>query len=94
LRDKLEPWFEQSTRGPGCPDVVDLLSRHQEGDVTTEVCKTMEAHVDHCPECAKRCHSLRSVLAACSASPVPELSEELERAVREQMRRSLKRQTR
>lgn len=94
LRDKLEPWFEQSSPGPGCPDVVALLSRYQEGDVTSEVCKTMEAHVDGCSECAKRCHSLRSVLAACSESPLPQLSEELKRAVREQMRRSLVRQTR
>ncbi|MFZ5893331.1 MAG: sigma-70 family RNA polymerase sigma factor [Myxococcota bacterium] len=92
LRDRLAPWFEQSTPQPSCPDVVDLLSRYQEGDVTSEVCKTMEAHVEGCSDCAKRCHSLRSVLAACSATPLPELSEELKRAVREQMRRSLRRQ--
>lgn len=94
LREKLEPWFEQSSPSPSCPDVVGLLSRYQEGDVTPDVCKTMEAHVDGCPECAKRCHSLRHVLAACSATPLPELSEDLKREVREQMRRSLTRQGR
>jgi len=92
LRDQLAPWFEQSSPGPACPDVVDLLSRYQEGDVTSEVCKTMEAHVEACQACAKRCQSLRSVLSACSATPVPVISEELKRAVREQIRRSLKRQ--
>jgi len=92
LRDRLAPWFEQSTPGPTCPDVVDLLSRYQEGDVTSEACKTLEAHVDGCPECAKRCHSLRSVLGACSAVPEPELPPELRESVRAQIRRSLKRQ--
>ena len=92
LRDQLEPWFEQSSPSAACPDVVELLSRYQEGDVTSEVCKTMEAHVEGCAECAKRCHSLRSVLSACSAVPVPKLSDELKLAVREQIRRSLRRQ--
>jgi RNA polymerase sigma-70 factor (ECF subfamily) len=92
LRDQLAPWLEQSSPGVACPDVVDLLSRYQEGDVTSDVCRTMEAHVAGCSECAKRCHSLRSVLSACSTSPLPELSDELKSAVREQIRRSLKRQ--
>lgn len=92
LRDHLEPWFEQSSPRAACPDVVELLSRYHEGDVTSEVCKTMEAHVAACAECAKRCHSLRSVLSACSVVPVPELSDELKLAVRAQIRRSLKRQ--
>lgn len=93
LRDDLSPWFEQSSASPSCPDVVDLLSRYQEGDVTSEACRALEAHVDGCPACAKRCHSLRSVLAACSLSPAPELPPALKQAVTAQIRRSLKRQT-
>lgn len=92
LRDRLTPWFEQSEQSEACPDVVDLLSRYQEGDITSAVCTAMQAHVDECPQCAKRCHSLRTVLSACSATPLPVLSEELKQAVREQLRRSLKRQ--
>jgi RNA polymerase sigma-70 factor (ECF subfamily) len=92
LREGLAPWLEQSTPGPACPDVVELLSRYQEGDVTSEACKTMEAHVAGCRECAKRCHALRSVLATCSAVPAPELPSELRESVRAQIRRSLKRQ--
>ena len=92
LRDELTPWLEQSSPSAACPDVVDLLSRYQEGDVTSEACHVMQAHVDECPQCAKRCHSLRSVLAACSAAPVPVLTEEVKAAVKEQVRRSLRRQ--
>jgi RNA polymerase sigma-70 factor, ECF subfamily len=92
VREGLTPWLEQSSPSSACPDVVDLLSRYQEGDVTSEACHVMQAHVDGCPQCAKRCHSLRSVLAACNAAPVPVLSEDLKRAVAEQVRRSLKRQ--
>jgi RNA polymerase sigma-70 factor (ECF subfamily) len=93
LRSQLAPWFEQSSATPACPDIVDLLSRYQEGDVTGEACKVMEAHVEGCPQCAQRCHSLRSVFSACSATPVPVLSPELRLKVRDQIRRSLKRQT-
>jgi len=92
LREQLTPWLEQSAPSAACPDVVDLLSRYQEGDVTSEACHIMQAHVDGCPQCAKRCHSLRGVLAACNAAPVPTLSEDLKKAVREQVRRSLRRQ--
>lgn len=93
LRESLAPWFEPNAPGPSCPDVVDLLSRYQEGDVTSDACKTMEAHVDGCPECAKRCHSLRRVLAACSTVPAPELPPELHARVVEQIKKSLRRQT-
>jgi RNA polymerase sigma-70 factor (ECF subfamily) len=93
LREQLTPWLEQSEPSAACPDVVDLLSRYQEGDITNEVCHAMQAHVDECPQCAKRCHSLRSVLSACSATPLPVLTDEIKLAVREQVRRSLKRQT-
>ena len=92
LREQLAPWFEQSSPSAACPDVVDLLSRYQEGDVTSETCHVMQAHVDGCPQCAKRCQSLRRVLAACSAAPLPVLSEDVKVAVREQLRRSLRRQ--
>lgn len=93
LRSSLSTWFDTEAPGPTCPDVVDLLSRYREGDITSEVCRTMEAHVDGCPACATRCQALRTVLSTCSASPAPQLPEELKRAVSEQIRRSLKRQT-
>jgi RNA polymerase sigma-70 factor (ECF subfamily) len=92
VRDQLTPWLEQSSPSATCPDVVELLSRYQEGDVTSEACQAMQAHVEHCSQCATRCHSLRRVLAACSATPLPVLSQELKEQVKQQLRRSLKRQ--
>ncbi|HEX2732146.1 MAG TPA: sigma-70 family RNA polymerase sigma factor [Polyangiaceae bacterium] len=92
LQSRLGPWLEQNTASPACPDVVELLSRHQEGDVTPGVCREMEAHVDQCPDCAKRCHSLRHTLSLCNASPLPVLSPELKAVVQAQIRRSLGRQ--
>ena len=93
LREALAPWFEVHTPGASCPDVVELLSRYQEGDVTVEACKTMEAHVDGCPACASRCKALRKVLSACSAAPTPIIPGELQRIVTEQIRKSLKKQS-
>jgi RNA polymerase sigma-70 factor (ECF subfamily) len=92
VREQLSPWLEQSSPTKACPDVVDLLSRYQEGDVTSDVCRMMDAHIAGCEACAKRCYSLRSVLATCSSTPLPVLPPELSRAVRAQLRRSLKRQ--
>jgi RNA polymerase sigma-70 factor (ECF subfamily) len=93
LREALAPWFDVHAPGASCPDVVELLLRYQEGDVTAEACKTLEAHVDGCPACASRCKALRSVLSACSAVPTPAIPEELRRRVTEQIRKSLKKQS-
>jgi RNA polymerase sigma-70 factor (ECF subfamily) len=93
LRERLSPLLEPNAPGPSCPDVVDLLSRYQEGDVTADACRIMEQHVASCEACAGRCQSLRRVLAVCSSTPTPELPPELRDAVLQQIRRSLRRQT-
>lgn len=92
LRDALAPFAPQADSSRSCPDVVELLSRYQEGDISAEVCRTMEAHVDGCASCARRCQSLRRVLAACSSAPTPALPDALRRRVSEQLRRSLAKQ--
>jgi hypothetical protein len=63
------------------------------GRITTEVCRTMEAHVEGCPACAARCRALRAVLSTCSSSPSPKLPVALPRTVADQIKRSLKVQT-
>jgi RNA polymerase sigma-70 factor (ECF subfamily) len=68
-----------------CPDVVELLSRHMEDDVSPEVCKEMEEHVVGCPRCAARCESLRDVLRLCQA-PEPDVPPDVQARVRSQMR--------
>ena len=54
-----------SPPSPGCPDVAALLSRHLEGDITADVCATMEGHLAGCARCRAVCDSLRDVLARC-----------------------------
>jgi len=92
LRERLSPLFAQEEPAAGCPDVIELLSRYQEGEITSEACRAMEVHIEACPGCAARCESLRRVLAACSASPEPTLSPELRSAVLAQVRQALKEQ--
>lgn len=69
VRQKLAPLMAPETLAPapGCPDVADLLSRHLEGDITAEVCRTMDAHLAGCARCRATCDSLRQVLARCHA---------------------------
>jgi RNA polymerase sigma-70 factor (ECF subfamily) len=53
---------------PACPDIVDVLSRHLEGDVGADACAAMEAHVATCTSCSAACESLRHALSLCGAS--------------------------
>ena len=88
VRERLAPLFAPEAEAPAgatCPDVVELLSRHLEDDVSAEVCREMEEHVASCPRCAARCDSLRNVLALCQA-PVPNVPPEVQAKVRVQMR--------
>jgi RNA polymerase sigma-70 factor (ECF subfamily) len=50
-----------------CPDVVDLLSRHLEGDVGADACAAMEKHVAGCRACTAACDSLRAAVELCRA---------------------------
>jgi len=54
---------------PGCPDIRTVFSKHLEGDLSPDICSSMEAHVATCPACAAECHGLKTALNACSAAP-------------------------
>lgn len=75
--------------GPGvaaaCPDVVELFSRHLEGEISASLCADMEKHLASCPGCRSRCDSLQRTLALCRAAPLPEVP----RAVQADVRRAL-----
>lgn len=90
LRERLAPLFTEPPPRPDCPDVVELLSRHLEGEITAEVCRQMEAHVARCEHCSARCSSLRKVLAACGAVPEPELPPVLRERVRSEVALALR----
>ena len=95
LRDRLVPLFGPAPgpeTGRACPDVIELLSRHLEGEITPNVCRELEAHVADCSGCSRRCDSLRRVLSTCSEAPLPELTPELRHRVLQEMHRVLKEQ--
>jgi len=89
VRAHIAPFFApepEAAPGAACPDVVELLSRHMEDDVSPDVCLEMERHVAACPRCSARCDSLRKALALCRASPAPEVSPEIKALVSRQIR--------
>ncbi len=51
-----------------CPDVLTLFSRHLEGEISSDVCAEMEAHLRGCERCRGACDSLKSTLALCRRS--------------------------
>jgi RNA polymerase sigma-70 factor (ECF subfamily) len=75
---------------PTCPDVLTLLSKKLEEEVSPDLCAEMERHVDGCPHCKGLCASLKRTLAVCRALPTPlvppRVQESLRRAVREALK--------
>jgi len=68
--------------GDTCPDVVDLFSRHLEGDISADLCAEMEQHIDKCGRCHGACDSLRQTLALCQAAPAPEVPESVKNSIK------------
>ncbi len=67
---------------PSCPDVLTLLSRKLEDEISPEVCAEMEAHVAGCPHCAGLCDSLKRTLATCRSFPTPEVPAHVQASLR------------
>ncbi|HET7755335.1 MAG TPA: sigma-70 family RNA polymerase sigma factor [Anaeromyxobacteraceae bacterium] len=72
-----------------CPDVLDLFSRHLEGEISSDVCAEMEAHLARCGRCTARCASLQNTLLLCKRSPAPEVPAPVQQSVRDALRRFL-----
>lgn len=76
---------------PGCPDIRKVFSQHLEGDLSADICSTMEEHVAGCPVCATECDGLKEALNACSSAPcdLPEAVQgRIDKALREILRTS------
>jgi RNA polymerase sigma-70 factor, ECF subfamily len=73
----------------GCPDVLTSLSKHLEGDLSAELCASLEAHLSTCGSCRTACESLKAALGACRASPLPVVPAATRRRVREAVRACL-----
>jgi RNA polymerase sigma-70 factor (ECF subfamily) len=89
LREQLAPLASDSAPSvpsdPACPDIVDVLSRHLEGDIGPDACAAMERHVETCTSCSNACGSLRRSLALCQSTRNGELTPE----ARERIRRAI-----
>lgn len=67
----------------GCPDVSTLFSQHLEDELSAEVCREMERHLEGCARCRGACASLKQSLALChAAGPEVEVPPAVQRAVR------------
>jgi RNA polymerase sigma-70 factor (ECF subfamily) len=67
---------------PGCPDIALIFSEHLEGDVTSDICATMEEHIKECIACREICDSIRTVLVQCRRSGGDEVPAAVQRRVR------------
>ena len=54
---------------PSCPDVLTMLSKKLEDEISPDVCAEMEGHVASCPHCRGVCDSLKRSLALCKSLP-------------------------
>jgi len=75
----------------GCPDIRAVFSRHLEGDLSSGVCATMEAHVADCAFCAAECDGLKATLNICSTSQCEAVPEGIQRRVQSALRAALAR---
>ena len=54
---------------PGCPNIRKIFSKHLEGELSPDICSSMESHVADCPVCSIECSGLKQALNACSTAP-------------------------
>jgi len=66
-----------------CPDVLTMLSRKLEDEISPELCATMEEHVAACSRCSGLCDSLKKTLALCKALPAPPIPEHVQNSIRQ-----------
>jgi RNA polymerase sigma-70 factor (ECF subfamily) len=88
VRQRLEPLIgtPPDPATTTCPDVLQTLSEHEEGDISAEVCADMERHLDGCPHCRGACETLKRTLALCRTAPAAEVPEDVQQAVRAALR--------
>jgi len=85
LRERLRAALESGAAV--CPGTLDKLSRHLEGEIGPTECAEMERHLASCPGCTTACEALRRALLACRQIEAPRIPADLERSIRERVRR-------
>jgi RNA polymerase sigma-70 factor, ECF subfamily len=74
-----------------CPDVLTMLSKKLEDEISPDVCAQMEEHVADCPHCRDVCNSLKKTLALCKALPTPTVPEHVQESLRQAVASALAR---
>lgn len=86
LREQLRALVGGEPAAPqpaSCPDVLTMLSRKLEDEISQDVCAEMEQHVAGCSHCAGLCDSLKRTLAVCKALPTPEVPAPVQEKLRQ-----------
>lgn len=67
-RSVLREYLTQANYQPkdDCPDIRRFFSEHLEGDLSPDICATMESHIQSCPACASECQGLKQAIHLCS----------------------------
>lgn len=90
VRESVAPHLREfsmtAPRLASCPDVLTLFSRHQEGEISADLCAEMEKHLESCTACRNACGSLQKTLALCHASPTPRVPDSVQDSVRHSLR--------
>ena len=88
VKERLAPAFgpEAAPATAGCPDIVNLFSRHLEDDIDKQLCLQMEEHLKTCPHCRSKCDGLRQTLALCKTSPLPTVPPQVQESIRAALR--------
>ncbi len=84
-----EPAAPPPPLSEACPDVLQLFSEHLEGEISSDVCARMEAHLARCGRCRARCDSLQQTLRVCKNAALPQVPAPVQANVRQALRRFL-----
>jgi RNA polymerase sigma-70 factor (ECF subfamily) len=74
---------------PNCPDVLTMLSKKLEDEISPNLCAEMERHVDGCPHCKGLCDSLKRTLALCKSAPSPLVPRHVQESLRKAVQAAL-----
>jgi RNA polymerase sigma-70 factor (ECF subfamily) len=81
------PGAAEAPVGATCPDILQLFSRHLEGEISATVCADMERHLSACPACRTRCDSLQTTLSLCKNTKLPEVPKPVQASVRQALKK-------
>ncbi|HJX63085.1 MAG TPA: RNA polymerase sigma factor [Polyangia bacterium] len=74
---------------PNCPDVLTMLSKKLEDEISPDLCAEMERHVDGCSYCKGLCDSLKRTLALCKSAPSPLVPQHVQESLRRAVQAAL-----